>query len=305
MSRLRLYPYPRLESSAVRWSPWQITIDGKPVPIDEIADRWDSRTLITVEITVEVPSPALRQVGAYEAYLVAEVACRDTSYTAPHRVKLSSPESSPETDGPRSATASVTVPGTSVSQALDIQAKLFAAHSPDAEGSAPAWLAQRVVAEAPAIRVLLDSELAGFPTSAYSFEHQNLPNAPWRIVISASEPEAPFAHAVRLELNEDYPAIGQLIAGKPDPIVRAELHSSIIRVLVGTVAHLIMDTSRGVQAAEQVATEHPDSITAAARRIASQHLRLSLAEAITLYRSQPESFDARISQSTGLLRGHK
>lgn len=305
MSKIRLYPYPRLDPAAVMWSPWKVTLDGKPVAIEEVADQWDPKALITVGIAVEVSPNVLSDVGADEAYLVMEVACRDTAYTAPSRVKLLTPEGSPSRGAAQQGSVSVTVPGVSVSQALDLKAKVLAAYSPDPEKAAPGWLAQRVIAEATASRILLNSELAGFPTSAYSFKQQNIPDTPWRIVVSTNEPEAPFAHAVRLELNEDFPAIGQLIAGKPDPLITSELHSSIIRVLVGAVSHLIMDSSLGVQAAEKIAVEHPESITAAVQRIASQHLHLSLTEAITLYRSLPQSLEARIANSTGLLKGYK
>lgn len=292
MTRIALYPYPRFDRADVAWGGWAAALADHHQPLDQVADNWDANADLSLKISVHVSAEALARLSlsANGVKLVATVACRDTSYTAtceePLRVEPTGLE----------AQALVRVRSRNVSERLDLRACLIA--SQPGEGQ----LARRILANGPDAQVALDSSLSGFPTVAYSFVARGLPSAPWRLVIDADDVEAPFAHSVRLELNEDNERVRALMAGKPDAFTDTALVASITRVLIGTVARML-DSSMEARSPETIAAEAPDSITAAAARASSQYLRLPLSSAIRDYRLRPERFEYALSSGVGLLEG--
>ena len=147
----------------------------------------------------------------------------------------------------------------------------------------------------------MNSEASGFPTSAYSFKGHRLPDAPWRVVVSAEEVESTFVHSVRLHLNEDYPLVQELIEGRPKPIVEQELTASIARTLIATVSRLSADI--GIPATlDSVAGDFPDSVAAAARNVARVYLNRTLDAAVSDYRNRPEEFEYKLAGAVGLMR---
>lgn len=293
MSRVILYPYPRLDQKDVTWNEWTAQLDGRTIALEEIADAWDTDAKLTFGLQVSTSPEALRtaQADARLTRLVIAASCRDTAFTATSETGLIS-------DGMTlTATAEVTVSGHDVSEALDLKAHLIAPLPDDA-----VWLNRRILADARPRRVALDSSLAGFPTVAFSFNSESVPDAPWRLVVSAEDAEAPFAHSVRLELNEDYALIRELLDGQISSLVQAELDSSISRVLIGTVARL-MDSATDHRSPDDLAAEAPDSIAAAAERAAKQYLKKSLNAALKEYRLHPDRFEHALAGGTGLLNG--
>lgn len=293
MSRVVLYPYPRIHQNDITWNEWTAQLDGRTIDLEEIADAWDADADLTFGLHVSTSPEALETAQADKrlARLVVAASCRDTAFTATSEAGFIS-------DGKvLTATAEITVPGHDVSEALDLKAHLIA---PLPDGTS--WLNRRIIADARPRRVALDSSLAGFPTVAFSFNAESVPDAPWRLVVIADDAQAPFAHSVRLELNEDYTLVQELLDGQISSLVQAELDSSISRVLIGTVSRL-MDSTSGHWSPEDLAAEAPDSIAAAAQRASKQYLKKSLNAALKDYRLQPERFEHALAGGTGLLKG--
>ncbi|MGL3148953.1 hypothetical protein ACSS7Z_01205 [Microbacterium sp. A82] len=184
------------------------------------------------------------------------------------------------------------ISGHNVSQIIDLRADVIGKDDNEA------WLSRRILAQGPQLRVPLDSDLIGFPTSSSSFEARGLPAAGWRLRVTADSLEAPFVHSVHLELNVDYPAVRRLIANRPDSATDAELNASITRVLIATVSRLWGD---GDARLEDIAAEHPDSITAAAQRAAEQRAALSISEAVKQFRLRPEALEYAIASRQRIL----
>ncbi|MGO1414217.1 hypothetical protein [Agrococcus casei] len=257
--------------------------------IDELTDHWDANSELSFEISVRIDAIPLKQMNVTEARLALTATCADTAYVSYADVPVDGEAS--ELKG----TAVLEVSGHDVSQMLELRAEVIGR-----DDSAP-WLARRIIGVGPQARVPLDSELVGFPTSSYSFDNRGIPAAPWRLVVSADSLDAPFAHSIRLELNDDYTSIRRLINGKPDPATDAEINASITRVLIATVSRL-WDAEAGSISLEAVAAEFPDSITAAAQRAAVQRAALSLSEAVSMCRLRPETLEYAIASQQRTLR---
>lgn len=288
MSKRQLYPFPRLMPSDIAWQEWSATVDGESIEVDDIADHWDANSLISFEISARIDGEAMRALGITAPTLAVMVSCAETAYS----VSIDAPVGA---SGEAVAVkAEVSIAGCDVSQVVDLRADVIG------KDSSEPWLRRRILAEGPRLRVPLESDLIGFPTSSSSFDRRGLPAAPWRIHVAADSLDAPFVHSVRLELNEDYPAIRRLIGGRPDAATDAELSASITRVLIATVSRL----SDGDEVRlEDIAAEHPDSITAAAQRAAEQRASSTLSEAVNHYRLRPERLEYNIASRQRILRG--
>lgn len=289
MSKVVFYPFPRLQS--VNWSELTATVEGAAYTFDQLPDLWDSNSEATFRVSAAIDRAVFEVVEADLAStrLVIEVTSRDTAYSSVKEASFVYKADSLE------ATVEIDVTGSSVSESLEISTSIIA---PVDEIR---WLRRRVISTGPGVRVPLNSDMVGFPTSAFSFNEEQLPAAPWRLVMSAEDLEAPFAHSVRLELNEDFQVVREFIEGKANPSVRAELVSTIARVLIGTIAGIKL-TSNDSRSAEEISEEAPDSITAAASRASAQYLGSSLDAAIGLYIRQPELFDYRLKSGSDLFR---
>lgn len=294
MTRIVLYPYPRLDRSSAAWKGWSATLSDQSHPLEEVADNWDSNADLAFRVSVRVTPAALEAISLEvdEVRLVATVACRDTAYTATAEASLVS-------DGTGlGAEAVVRVLSRNVSESLELRSCLIGTRADS--GS----LARRILADGPESRVILNSSLDGFPTVAYSFDEQGQPAAPWRLVVEADDAEAPFAHSVRLELNQDNERTRALMRGNHDALTQSALIASITRVLIGTVARMTGD-SADRRSFETITAKAPDSITAAAARAASQYLGMSLERAVLDYRMRPERFDYALAVGVGPLGGRR
>lgn len=294
MSRTVLFPYPRLSAGEVRWSNWTITVDSHQTEVNEVSDKFDADSVVIIQISATLDLASLPDVGVERAHarLLLYVACRDTAFS------VSAETHFVEDATTATASASVSLEGRAISQALDLAAHVIGPLDPPCEH---AWLSRRIIAVGPNARVPLDSDLTGFPTAASSFSESGIPDAPWRIVVTADDLATPFAHSVRLELNEDYPAIRDLMDGKGTSIVHDELNASIARVLISTVSAL-SSSSPLLGSLEHVSAEEPDSITAAAQRASKQFLNLNLSAAVKELRVRPERFEYLLANGTGILR---
>lgn len=288
MSRRRLYPFPRLASGELVWTDWSVRLDGEAVEVGDLADRWDANSAISFEISIRISKQPMSRLSIRGAKLAAIVACSDTA--------LSTFADADLVDEGESLVGStiIEVSGAEIAQELDVRAEVVGLDE------SAAWLARRIVAEGPKLRVALDSELVGFPTTSSSFDKRGILPAPWRISVTAEALDAPFVHSIRLELNEDYPSVRRLISGRPDAATDAELNASITRVLVATISRL---WSEGDPKLEEIAAEHPDSIAAAAQRAAEQRVTLSLSEAVSRFRLRPEELEYAIASKQRMLRG--
>lgn len=289
MNKAVFFPYPRLRS--VDWSELTVAVEGTVHSFDRLPDLWDSNSEATFKIAASIDWEAFEAIDADLAStrLVIEVTSRDTAYSLVQEASLVRKADVLE------ATTEIQVTGSSVSESLDISTSIIAPVN-DIQ-----WLRRRVIATGPNARVPLNSDMVGFPTSAFSFNEEQLPAAPWRLVLSAEDLEAPFAHSVRLELNEDFQVVRELIEGKASASVRAELVSTITRVLIGTIAGIKL-ASNDPRSTDEIVEAAPDSITAAASRASNQYLGTSLDASVGLYNRQPELFDYKLKTGSDHFR---
>lgn len=289
MSKVIFYPYPRLQS--VKWSSLIASVEGVDCTFERLPDMWDSNAEVTFRVSALFEDKDFEIINSdiSSARLVLEITCRDCAYSSAKEASFIRRVDSFE------AMAEATVTGGSVSESIEISASIIAPMD-----KVP-WLRRRIISDGPRAHIPLSSDLVGFPTSAFSFDEEQLPAAPWRLLVTAEDVEAPFAHSVRLELNEDFSIVREFIEGKANASVRSELVSSITRVLIGTVAG-VMKSSNESRSAEEIAKESPDSITAAASRAAGHYLGITLDAAIGLYIRQPELFDYKLLSGSDLFR---
>ncbi|WP_211978361.1 hypothetical protein [Brevibacterium sp. W7.2] len=293
MAKVVLYPYRRFQAADVTWNDWVASLDGRVVRIEEVADSWDPKTQLRFSMEASIRSVSLESIGGGRPKLVLTAASHDCASTFSASTDfITSGES-------LTAGTEVVVPGNAIAQSLELNARILLA-VPGPSGTKT--LSRRIVSEIPSTRVALDSTVEGFPTSAYSFEKHKLPEAPWRLAISAEDLESPFSHSVRLHLNEDYAAVRGLIDGSPKKHVEQELTATIARVLIGTVARLAADDAQN-RSLDAVAAEFPDSLAAGAQVAANRYLRKSLDAAASDYRKRPEGFEYAIYGGVGSLKG--
>lgn len=216
MKAIQLYPYPRLDS--VEWSQLELAVNGRPVDPAQLAHRWDANSTISLSLSATAPTDDLRKYGT--PTLTLSAGCSETAESAT--------DSSPFTSGATlsSATAAVTLNGSRLAQQMEIRATLNSPYGQEG------WLHRRIIAERPAERIALQSELRGFPTSAQSFLELQWRPAPWSLHINATDLSDPFAHSIRLILNVDYPRVEELIEGRSQPHVGTALNAAILRALM-------------------------------------------------------------------------
>lgn len=292
MARMVLYPYGRFDRTEVNWGEWSASLDGRSLRIGEIADIWDSKSQFRFGLEASVKSSALDRLGGGRLQLILTVSCRDTAVTFSSSADFIVAAES------LTSSAEVAVPGNAISQMIELNARLLL---PMGSSRTEQFLSRRIVSELQETRIALASSLEGFPTSAYSFKKHNIPEAPWRLAIIAEDLEAPFAHSIRLHLNEDYLLIQELIDGNPKPYVEQELTASITRVLIGAVARLSVRDLNG-RSFDSIVEEFPESLVAGAENAARLYLRKSLQEAVADYNLRPEQLEYSISSGVGLLK---
>lgn len=295
MSKVQLFPYPRLSSTTTKWSEWEVSVDSKRYPLEQVGDHWDANSALSIRIAVIIGLSDLASIQANlgAVQLIAAASCRDTAFTITRATPLVADATT------ASGSATISIPGHKISQLLELNAYLT---SPvDSIATSTSWLDRRIIADGPHIRMPLASELDGFPTVAYSFDKAGIPDAPWRIVVLADHLEAAFTHSVRLELNDDYPLVRDLMDGSASTPVTDELIASITRVLLSTVAKIRQNSTES-RSLQELAAEEPDSIVAAAQRAAMQYLKLPIDKAVQELTLRPERLEHLIASGVGILR---
>lgn len=292
MSKIVLSPYPRLATSSVVWGAWTSTIDDRAIALEEIADQVDAHSNLTFSTSVAVPVRDLEllNLDTNDSELVLTVSSNATALSMTSSATLARSGSDCR------ASATVTVPANAVAETIVLRTQLIT------KSGATGWLTRRIIADGPVFRVPLHTDQVGFPTVSYSFENANLPNVPWRLIVEADDPEASFMHSVRLELNEDFPAVCEYLDGKNMPMVSSQIIALIVRVLVGTVSRMVSNDG-DQRTPEEIAMQAPNSITASAARAANQYLRRSLNWAVAEYKSRPEVFEMALAERTAIPKG--
>lgn len=288
MTRTKLYPYPRFDAD-VTWAPLVASVEGRQVRLDDVADRWDAASTITLEVSAAVPLRVHRVLEGSGPRLAVTGSCKSTG------VSVSSEAAFTVGSIRSSATAAVSLPGSDVAELIDVRASVIVPHADTA------WLSRRIAADRPSERVSLDSTLSGFPTTSISFEANGWREAPWRISVSAVSLADPFAHSIQLILNENYPRVVDLIEGRAEPYVEASLLRSIIRALVHTARRLADEEPDG-RALRSLVSDHPESIGAAAAKACSDYLHRDLPSVITTLRRTPEDVEMWIASATDAMK---
>ncbi len=294
MSRVVLYPFPRLTHGSVAWGQWSFTANGRQTTGQDLCDVWDSNSELSFAMTATVDSSSAQSLGIRSPELIITVSCQETAYSVSRRSRLVHDKNR------MSASCSLTVLGEDIAQSVQLRAQIVSAAPAEELAEAP-WMSRRIVAELPVATIPLSSDLTGFPTSAQSFRESNSLEAPWRVSVNATELSDSFANSVRLYLNVDFPLVRELIAGKPRPHVEVALSTSITQVLLNS-ARKLHDESEDGKSPSAVAAEYPESLAAAAERAAEQYLRMSLSEAVAEMRLRPDTFEYRLSAGVGALK---
>lgn len=287
MAAIQFYPYPRLTTEP-KWWGLRAFVDGAPVDLDQVEDRWDADSDLSFEVGVEISADAVE--GFDQPELVVTAACSETAVSVVQRVSLIRERRT------MTATGRVSLSGADVAEGVEIRASLVAPLG-DVD-----WLSRRVIAQRRTERVSLDAERGGFPTTAVSFKANGFPEAPWFVDVNAEALSDTLVHSVTLTLNVDYPRVGDLISGEPDRDVEAELNASIIRVLVATTSRLL-DEHTGVQGLAPLIDDAPESIAAAASQACRNYFKRDLEWAVSLYRNRPDEFDMQLLSAVQALRG--
>lgn len=288
MSGTRMYPFPRFDRE-VDWSSISATVEGHPVELHELADRWDAASTITFEITATIPMDLHRKLKDSSPQLVVTGGCAITN------VSVSSEAAFVVGSTRSSATATISIPGSVLADRVDVRASVIVPHA-----DIP-WLSRRVIAERGVEKVSLDSSLSGFPTISISFEENKIVAAPWHVRVSAISLTDPFAHSIQLVLNEDYPRVVALIEGRAEPYVESALHRSILRTLLHTAARLAVE-EHGSLELSAVAAEYPESIGAAAAKACSDYLQRDLSSVLSVLRRRPEDVEMWIANATDAIK---
>lgn len=291
MSTVRISPFPRFDSR-VEWSPTSVSVDGRPVDVDELADHWDADSDVSFEVTATMSKELHKKFESAGVRLVLTGGCVATgaSVTAESSFTRGSTRSS--------ATAAIAIPGHDLADRVDIRASVIAPHM-----DSP-WLSRRVIAERKSERVGLDSSMSGFPTVSISFEENGMIDAPWHIRVSATSLVDPFAHSVQLILNEDYPRVVALIEGRAEPYVESALERAILRTLIQTAVRLAAQDSPS-DSLDSIAAEHPDSIVAAAAKACSDYLQRDLSSVVSMSRNHPEDVEMWMAAATQAMKEKK
>lgn len=285
MKPIALYPYPRM--SRVEWSQATLQVDGQPVDPAELADRWDADSTISVAVKATVQNSELTPFDT--PTLTLNAGCRETaesrSGSAPFMVGTNR----------STATATVTLKASKLAQQIEVRAAVTAPY-----GGAK-WLNRRIIAEKPAERINLQTELQGFPTSAISFKAEHWRPAPWLLNVSATHLSDTFAHSIRLLLNLDYPRVEELIDGRAQAHVDTALHAAILRTLLQTARRLADDYGDDANIGKAI-TEFPDSFAAAADKASRDYLNRPLTWTVSRLRTNPEEIEYLIDSSLGSLK---
>lgn len=295
MNTITLSPFPRLERQQVAWSPFAFMLNDEPSEPTAIANEWDPNATLTVSIGVKVADLDHDELSApvrATPVLKLTAACQDTATTFVSEVAL---------DGvtPHRFTGSTVleIDTRKIEREIIIYAAVVLPVA-DNSGKTVPWLRNRIIAESKRLKISLASGIRSFPTSAASFKEEGWYPVPWRFDLMSTELSDDFNHAVRLYLNQDDKQVLQLVNGRDSQNMRDQLVASIYRVLLLTAERL----RRGLQpdtTPDRVADEFPESIAAAARRSAVEHLGLgSLDEALNMLRENPEELEYLIMAKT-------
>lgn len=291
MPKVLLHRYPRLAPGAVRWFGWVAGVDSTVVEPQKVAELWDANSELRFKVQVSVDEAAIREhLDDAACDLIATVSCRETAVTASARSLLA------RVGDVWTAEAEVTLCGADLAEELSLDAVLVAPFD------GVDWLTNRVIAERRQERVPLNQYQQGFPVSVISFSAEKLSAAPWQLVINAADPSDAFLQSIRLLLNEDYPQIRELLDGNPSRIVKDLLDLSIARGLIATLGRLARDATRPL---DDVSAEFPESVAAAADRVARKYLYMSLSEACRVHDDQPERLEYLLMSEVRLLEGER
>lgn len=285
MSTITLHPFPRVDKNQVAWKPWMVMLNDEQSDLMDIADDWDPNSSLTISAGVAISNlnrHDLRAPVESKPLLKLTAACQETATTFASEASL---ESFP--GGRYIGSVDVDIDTRRIEGQLVVQAYVLLPVV-DNSGQTVPWLMNRIIAESQQLKIGLSADNRGFPTSAVSFKDAGWYPAPWRFDLECTDLADTFNNSIRLYLNQDDKAIVDLIKGKNPSNIREQLVASIHRVLLLTVDRL-SNTFGTDRTPDEIADEYPESIAAAARRSAVEHLNLEgLSEALDLIRENPE-----------------
>lgn len=294
MSKQALYPYPRLRSVDVQWGPWEFQLNGSPVDQHDIPDLWDANSDLHILRSVQIDSTALERLGSGEPEFYISLACAETATFQSARTNF--------VHEGKYLTASVSLKlhGDRVASTLSLGAQIAMPARADLLEEF-SWLTRCIIAEAKMLTVPLSSNLAAFPTAAFSFKDASKFPAPWEISITATDLVDNFATAVRLYLNTDLSPVVELVEGRPKPYVESSLDASIARAILLALLALSKDLPLD-RSLYSIAAEFPDSVAAAGQRVAERFFNKRLDAVLKSYDSNPALAETQLLAASQFLQ---
>lgn len=282
----------QIKSKYVVWNEWTARVNGNQINLDLLADYWDDQSVVEFEIGLELKSKSIED-RAKNIELLATVACQATATIKSKRVAL-------KPNGPHFENSLVIgFQGKELAHNVRMSANLIEQQQMTEDKS---WIAELIVASHKTQLVNLISGHRDFPVSGFSFKERHEPDIPWKFEISFSDISECFYTSFRLLLNSDFSKIKKFETGKEDSVTRSALEKAIMSALLHSTcrAYFSVDNSRS---SDEIAFESPDSVAAAARRIAVEQLEYeSLERALIMCVQSPHLVEQRIDTSCAYLK---
>jgi hypothetical protein len=298
VTKARLFPHQRAAGEAVDWGGWVVARDGgDPEPVEERLTGWDYSTATSFATTVDVDMDALLESTRLDVLddvdLVVMVDCPATG----HRDHTATPL---PTVLEKRAPVRVEVKPGLLADRVRLTAHLVLNVLQPMDGLRAFRPASRLL-ESPTTTVVLEGELHRFPTEAVSFSALRLEPAAWTLRTNFTDLDDSFVGSVRLLINTDHPASGDLIAmtGRQTAPLRAFLRLDVARQLLTAVAAdhgLNFDSGDiGVGA----------SLRSGLEAMTRSFLSMDLSDTVEIARADPARFERLLQVGFEFLQDHR
>lgn len=298
---MRAMPFRTASEESVEFGPPRLRLGDVFIEAGKPASTWDYLTTSTVLGSVRVDadellrSTALTDLSGLSATM--QVDCPSTGFrriiTLPAVEAVS-----------HAALIQMEIGPHTVAEEIEVRYGLVLEHDyRPAPSMAPYKRGSRVYTGILSYRFLLEGDAAGFPTEAFEFGPAGYPSgAPWHLRFRVDSLEDPFMGAVRLFINTEHPASGQLLSGAPG-IHRSVLFHSVLEQLLTEVAD--HESNEGVDDwDEQVSASHADgSVGAVLNDLAITYLGMVLPAAMKALRADRDRSLTKLREASGLLLG--
>lgn len=289
MVRMRLMPHQEADPDSVEWGQWWVSTGGERSAADAIVEGWDYSTPLVLEIQPSVDEDAFLDSTGLPSLdtceIVAMLECPSTGLRHMSRRSLATTLQSPD------RVLRLEPPLGSLAQRVALSCHIVLARNLSGTTGRTAHLAGSRIAESPTTTLVLEGDVSRFPTESVSFKAMGYDSALWTLRHDLSEPDEPFASAVRLFINSDHPSSDALVDSNhtSHKLLQSALEVDVVRQLVWAAAQQRDDF-------QQSTTWSEGSTGAALETLAASHFQRSLDDLISLTQQDQSAFE-RLLQS--------